>query len=120
VRPFAGPPWVIVSVIALGSYLVVLGVLLVEAMAQGGYELEALNRGIAIVIGLAFGVPTLLLGALLFVRRLARLAGVVLVGWLILSGVLWLPRDTVVGGFALLAAFVVFLSVASDWRRGRD
>ena len=108
----------IVSDIAVGSYLLILAVVLAEAGAKGGYEFEALNRTIAILLGLCFGIPTVVLAVLLFVRRIARPVGLVLIAWMALSGFLWLPHDATVSAFALVATLVIVLSVASGWKRG--
>lgn len=116
-RHFAGPRWVIASVSALGTYLLILAAFLVWGASQGGSELEPINRAVALIAALLFGIPTLLLGVLMFVRRLARLAAAVAIGWMALTAFVWLPVHVVVGGCALLAAVVVLGSLVFDWRQ---
>jgi hypothetical protein len=113
----ARPGWVIASVGALGTYLLILATELISWASQGGYELEPLNRTVSLIAAVFLGVPTLLLGVLMFVRRLARPMAVVAVGWMAFTAFLWLPVSIGVGGCALLVALVVLASLVFDWRQ---
>jgi hypothetical protein len=83
---------------------------------QGGSELNALNRYVALLGAIGMGLPTGLLIALICVRRLARLALVLAIPWMLFSAYLWLPVQAVVATAAALAALVVLGSFALDWR----
>jgi hypothetical protein len=87
--------------------------------SQGGSELEPINRAVALIAAIIFGIPTLLLGVLMFIRRLARLAAAVATCWMAFTAIVWLPVYSVVGGCALLAALVVLCSLAFDWRQAQ-
>jgi hypothetical protein len=112
----SSPRWVLVSAAALTTWLVLLALyLLWEGSRDFGYEFTDLSRKVALVIGVLFGIPTILLLALLFVRRIARVAGLAAVAWMGLSAYVWMPVP-VLGVGAALVALLVLGAMVRDWR----
>jgi len=106
---------VITSASALAIFLLALLVWLQEAAGQGGYEFAGLAMLVSVICAFLFGLPTLVLAILLFVRRLARGVAQVAVAWMAFCAVaLFFAFDSVVGVFAAAAALVVLCSLAYD------
>ena len=68
-RHVAAPRWVVIAACALVGYLVGLAAFVMGSADQGGDELRGLSILAGIIAGLFLGLPTIVLTALLFVRK---------------------------------------------------
>jgi hypothetical protein len=112
-RHLASPGWVVLGASGLASYVALVVVFLAWTLANsvGGSELAGLNRVVALIVLIAFVLPTIVLAALLFVRRVARIVAVAAVGWMLLTAYLWVPVQAALAGWAVAVAILLVVAV---------
>ncbi len=116
-RHVAAPRWVVVAACALVAYLVGLAAFLVRSQDQGGDEFRGLVVLAAVIASLFLGLPTVVLTALLFVRRFARAIGATAVVWMALNAFLWSSVQVALAALAATGAIVILGAMVVDRRR---
>ncbi len=118
-RHLAAPTWVVLAASALGSFLAVVTITVAAEVSRAGDEFESLSRMVAIATAVVFGLPTMLIAGLLFVRRLAWPFALVAIGWMAMNAWVWAPIEVLVALWAVAVAVVLVAGLAFDWRSRR-
>ena len=115
--PLGAPRWVIAAEVALATYLVALVLdYLWISTAYATSQLSGLVSGVALYGGLVLGLATLVVMALLPVRRLAVVVAAVAVVWMAFNAILWLPVQPALAAWAAAVAAAVLASILSRAR----